>query len=140
MKMDDYRMTNLVHIDGDERHTLIEAFLKARKAINERDKLQYGSVDVFVYGYLKPPRIEASKDGMSYKMTWHDDVLSFEFDYHHGDEILHGKYHCSMDELIKFEKAYRRASRFKRAENMWNNNNHTHLYHKGEENGKTQMA
>ena len=109
MNMNDYRMTNLVHIDGDERHALIEAFLKVRKAITENDRLQYGSVDVFVFGYLKPPRIEVSKDGMSYKMTCLDTMLSFDYDYHHGDEILHGTHNCGMNELLKFEKVYKRT-------------------------------
>lgn len=114
MNMNDYRITNLVHIDGDERHALIEAFLKARKAINERDKLQYGSVDVFVYGYLKPPRIEASKDGMSYKMTWPDTMLSFDYDYHHGEELLPGTHNCSMTDMIKFEKSYMRQKHLRK--------------------------
>lgn len=114
MKAPDYRLTNLIHLNSPTQYDLVQAFLVARKAIEPDDLLEYGCCLVFVLGCFDPPKID--KSGSSYKMTWHDDVLSFEFDYHHGDEILHGKYHCSMDELIKFEKAYRRASRFKRAE------------------------
>ena len=114
MNMDDYRITNLVHIDGDERHALIEAFLKARKAITESDRIQYGSVNVFVFGYLKPPRIEASKDGMSYKMTCPDTMLSFDYDYHHGEELLHGTHNCSMTDMIKFEKSYMRQKHLRK--------------------------
>lgn len=118
MKMDDYRITNLVHIDGYERHALIEAFLKARKAITESDRLQYGSVDVFVFDSIKPPRIEKSKDknGMTMKATVHDTMLSFEYDFHHGGEILHGKHNCGMRELIAFEKSYKRIRHFNRKE------------------------
>lgn len=114
MKMDDYRIIDLVHIDGDERHALIEAFLKARKAITESDRLQYGSVNVFVFDYLKPPRIEASKDGMSYKMTCPDTMLSFDYDYHHSEELLHGTHNCSMTEIIKFEKSYMRQKHLRK--------------------------
>lgn len=119
MKMDDYRMTNLVHIDGDERHALIEAFLIARKAITPGDKLQYGSVDVFVFDSIKPPRIEKSEDknGMTMKATVHDTMLSFEYDFHHGGEIFHGKHNCGMRELIAFEKSYGRVNRCKKEKN-----------------------
>lgn len=119
MKIDDYRMTNLVHIDGDERHALIEDFLKARKAITPDDKLQYGSVDVFVFDSIKPPRIEKSEDktGMTMKATVHDTMLSFEYDFHHGGEILHGKHNCGMRELIAFEKSYGRVNRCKKEKN-----------------------
>lgn len=114
MKMDDYRMTNLVHIDGDERYALVEAFLKARKAITPNDKLQYGTVDVFVFESAKPPRIEKvdNAKGLTLKMTILPTVLSFEYDFHHNGEILHGKHNCSLAELCKFEKSYKRVSRF----------------------------
>lgn len=114
MKAPDYRFTNLIHLDGTARYDLVQAFLVARNAIEPDDVLEYGSCHIFVFDYLKPPRIEASKDGMSYKMTCPDTMLSFEFDYHHGDVFLHGKHNCSMAELIRFEKAYRRTHRFKR--------------------------
>ena len=114
MKTPDYRFTNLIHLDGTARYDLVQAFLVARKAIEPDDALEYGCCDVFVFGCVDPPEIDTSGDGLSYKMTWHDDMLLFEFDYHHGDEILHGKYHCFMDELIKFEKVYTRANRYNR--------------------------
>lgn len=116
MEIDDYRFTNLIHIDGDDRHAVIEAFLIARKAIAPNDKLQYGSVDVFVFDSIKPPRIEKSGDenGMTMKATVHDTLLSFEYDFHHNGELLHGKHNCSMAEMIKFEKIYNRTNRFKR--------------------------
>lgn len=112
MKTPDYRFTNLIHLDGTARYALVQAFLVARKAIEPEDVLEYGSCHVFVFGCVDPPKIDES--GSSYKMTWHDDMLSFEFDYHHGDEILHGKHNCYMAELIKFEKTYRRTNRVKR--------------------------
>lgn len=116
MKTPDYRFTNLIHLDGTERYDFVQAFLVARKAITPDDKLQYGSVDVFVFYSIKPPRIEKSEDknGMTMKATVHDTMISFDYDYHHGDEILHGKHNCSMAELVRFEKAYRRTNRVKR--------------------------
>lgn len=113
MKMDDYRMTNLVHIDGDERHALIEAFLKARKAIGS-DQLICGTIDVFVLESTKPPKIETSKDGMTYKMTGHETVLIFYYAYLRGNECLKGTHNCSMTDMIKFEKSYKRQAHLKK--------------------------
>jgi len=116
MLTEDYRFTNLVHIDGDDKHEVVQAFLIAQKAIGENDSLQYGSVDVFVFDSIKPPRIEKSenKDGMTMKATIHDTLLSFEYDFHHGGEVLHGKHNCGMRELISFDKSYKRVNRCKK--------------------------
>lgn len=114
MKAPDYRFTNLIHLDGTERYALVQAFLAARKAIEPDDVLEYGSCHVFVLGCFDPPKIDEAEDGSSYKMTWHDDMLSFEYDYHHGGEILHGKHNCFMAELIRFEKVYKRANQYNR--------------------------
>ena len=116
MEADNLKFINLVHLEGDDRHDDVQAFLIARKAISADDTLKYGSVDVLVFDSIKPPIIEKSEDktGMTMKATVHDTMLSFEYDFHHGDEILHGKHNCSMAELVRFEKTYRRTNRVKR--------------------------
>ena len=114
MEINDYRFTNLVHIDGDDKHEVVQAFLASRKAIGDGDTLQYGSVDVFVFGSEKPPKIEKvdNAKGLTLKMTIPPTVLSFEYDFHHNGEVLHGKHNCSLAELCKFEKSYKRVNRF----------------------------
>lgn len=115
---DDYHFTNLVHIDGDDKHEVVQAFLIAQKAIGENDSLQYGSVDVFVFSSEEPPQIEKvdNEKGLTFKMTIPATMLSFEYDFHHNGEILHGKHNCSLPELCKFEKSYKRIRRFNRKE------------------------
>lgn len=119
MEADNLKFINLVHLEGDDRHDDVQAFLIARKAIGADDTLKYGSVDIFVFDSIKPPRIEKSEDktGMTMKATVHDTMLSFEYDFHHGGEILHGKHNCGMRELIAFEKSYGLVNRCKKEKN-----------------------
>ena len=116
MEADNLKFINLVHLEGDDRHDDVQAFLIARKAISADDTLKYGSVDIFVFDYIGPTEIEKieNEDGLTFKATLPDTMLSFEFDYHHGGDILHGKHNCSMTDLIRFEKVYKRMNRYNR--------------------------
>lgn len=111
MTIDDFSMTKLVHLEGDYQYAIIEAFLIARKAIGKDDKLQYGSMDVFVFECTKTPQIEKMKtaDGMLFKMMVPDTMLSFDYQFHHNNELLHGMHNCGMNELLEFEKVYKRT-------------------------------